>query len=279
MHEGLDNAARIAVLEEGMQYRPLSFSHKDSQWLESRAFQRTDVAGWFNLPPHKLGDLKDANYSNMVEKNRDYLSTGLMRWLVKWQDEFTEKLLGKREKETDSHFYEFNLKALLQGDVKSRNEAYGIALGGHPYMTINEIRGAENMNAVEGGDEVPKPLNMSSGQEEGGEAADDETGNKVTAKAAELLKCEANRVCHAAKTAKNFVGWLDSFYDRWPETLAESLPITDTAILLDWCNRHKAECLEAAGRVPEQAQLVARLAAVTAVWPMYATNLSIPTEG
>jgi HK97 family phage portal protein len=275
-HEGLDNAARIAILEQGTKYTPISFNHKDSQWLESREFQAVDVARWFNLPPHKLGVLTDANYSNMTEKNREYLSTGLMRWQVKWQDEYDDKLLSKREKEKDSHFHEFNNKALLQGDIKTRNEAYAVALGGHPYMTPNEVRGLENMNAVEGGDEIPQPLNMGGAEDENGEAESGEgkaEGDKVAAKIEELLRCEANRVCHAARTAKNFVGWLDAFYGRWLDTWIEALDLTadnGASVVVTQIETRKAVCLGVSGEVTGKEELSAALASATALWPTLA---------
>jgi HK97 family phage portal protein len=273
MHEGLDNAGRVAILEQASKYTPVAFSQRDSQWLESRQFQREDVASWFNLPPHKLGVLKDANYSNMAEGNRVYLTTGLRRWEVKWQDEYNEKLLTDREKEEDSHFFEFNNDALLQADIETRFNAYSTALGGHPFMTPDEVRGRDNMNTIEGGDQLPQPLNMSTGRE----GADDEPADKVEAKIAELLQCEANRVCHAAKTAANFVGWLDAFYGRWVETVAgavgaawgENDPMHPESIALtamQWADAHKRECLEAAGEAADGATLGAVLSAVTAGW-------------
>ncbi|HUT92357.1 MAG TPA: phage portal protein [Thermoguttaceae bacterium] len=272
MHEGLDNAARVAILEEGAEYAPLAFNHKDSQWLESRQFQRTDVASWFNLPPHKVGDLEHATFTNIEEQNRSYLDMSLMRWLVKWQDEYDYKLLSDKEKEADSHFFEFNVDALLRGDIEKRYAAYAIGIQNRIWNP-NEVRAKENANTYEGGDEYIVPLNM------GGEAGPKQPeGPPEEAKIRELLTCEANRVCHAAKTAKNFVGWLDAFYDRWVETMVEALPGIDAAghvpVLCDWVNRHKEECLEAAGRVPEKEQLSARLSAVTAVWPSRAANLA-----
>jgi HK97 family phage portal protein len=278
-HEGLDNTARLAILEEGAKYNPIAFSQKDSQWLESREFQREEVASWFNLPPHKLGVLKDANYSNMVEAERHYLSTGLMRWLVKWQDEYDEKLLGKSEKDNDSHYFEFNTEALLRADIKTRYEAYSIALGGHPFMEINEVRGRDNMNAVEGGDEIPEPLNMSTGQEAGEKAESGEgkaEEDQVTAKIEELLRCEANRVCHAAKSAKNFVGWLDAFYSRWLDSWIEALPgdvpESHKVAIVAWLTRHKDECLEAAGNAVGKDELSASVAAATGMWPARAAD-------
>ena len=93
LHEGLDRSHRIAILEEGMKFNPIAMPMRDAQWLEGRQFGRTDVASWLNLPPHKVGDLSRATFTNIEEQNRDYLNTSLMRWLVKWQEECDEKLL------------------------------------------------------------------------------------------------------------------------------------------------------------------------------------------
>lgn len=270
-HEGLNNTARVAILEQGTKYTPIAFSQKDSQWLESRVHQKREVASWFNLPPHKLGDLEDANYSNMVEKNRDYLCTGLMRWLVKWQDEYDEKLLSLPEKQGDSHYFEFNTDALLRADIKTRYEAYSIALGGHPFREINEVRANENLNSLEGGDFLPRPLNISGAMEE--EEEEESAGSlsqpvpNNRGKVLELLQCEANRVAHAARTAKNFLGWLKSFYSRWPATLQEALGETTSADeIQDWSSQHELECVELAGEAHGAEDLHARIQALTVAW-------------
>ena len=276
-HEGVDNAARVAILEQGTQFKTLAFSQKDSQWLESREFQREEVASWFNLPPHKLGVLKDANYSNMSEANRHYLSSGLMRWEVKWQDEYNEKLLSKTEKEEYSHFFEFNNSAHLRGDIKSQSEAYSSGLGGAAYLTQNEVRGFLNLNAVEDGDEIPQMLNIA-GNDETVEGDEDTSGatasNSLVRHAAsvrELLSCEANRVSYAARTARNYVEWLDAFYSRWAQIVSESMEregVDHTeADVSRWVDAHKEECLEISGSVQEKEALVAGIAASTALWP------------
>jgi HK97 family phage portal protein len=280
-HEGMDNAARISILEEGAEYQAIAFSQKDSQWLESRHFQREDVASWFNLPPHKLGVLHDANYSNMVEQNRGYLTTSLGRWEGKWEDEYNEKLLT--EQEQNELFFEFNNDSLLKADIKTRYDAYSTALGGHPFMSPNEIRGKENMPEVEGGDDIPEPANMNPEKDgaEGGEKSD-RTGTPNNAKIAELLTCEANRVCHAARTASNFVGWLDSFYGRWFDTWVEAVPECSDeskgATVVALISRHKEECLDVAGSSKSKEELYAQLTAATAGWPMRARNYADKLE-
>ena len=156
LHEGLDRSHRIAILEEGMKFNPIAMPMRDAQWLEGRQFGRTDVASWLNLPPHKVGDLSRATFTNIEEQNRDYLNTSLMRWLVKWQEECDEKLLRDREKATDAGYFEFLTAALLRGDLLRRYQAYAIGIANR-ILNPNEVRSMENMNPYEGGDEYINP--------------------------------------------------------------------------------------------------------------------------
>lgn len=178
-HEGLDNAARVAILEEGTKFTPLAFNFKDAQWLEGRQFSREEVAAWFNLPPHFVGAMEHATFSNIEHQSLDYLNRSLMRWLVKWQEECDEKLLTERAKTADSHFFEFNTAALLRGDLKTRYEAHAIALT-HAFKNPNEVRAIENDNSYEGGDEFRSQMNMEPASGEP-EPDDDEPDDDVAA--------------------------------------------------------------------------------------------------
>jgi len=215
IHEGLDNVGRVAILEQGMKFNAMSFNNRDSQWLEGRKFQRGEIASWFNLPPHKVGDLEKATFTNIEEQNRSYLQTSLMRWLTKWQTECREKLLTEREKDGDTHFFEFNVAALLRGDIKSRYEAYKTGLGGAPFLTANEVRRFESLPGVDGGDEIRNPLNM---DDPGG--ADNEPDSETQNAAREAFRSqlahdaefEATRIRREAASPKKFCDWMDRFY-------------------------------------------------------------------
>lgn len=178
IHEGLDNVARIAVLEEGMSFKPMTITNKDSQWLEGRKFQRSEIAAWFNLPPHKVGDLERETHRNIEEQNRSYLDTSLMRWLLKIAAEAEYKLLRARERSEDTHYLEHNTAAILRGDLKSRYEAYAVGINNR-FLCPNEVRRRENLPAYEGGDEFLVPLNIGQGgadnEQEEGSRGDAET--------------------------------------------------------------------------------------------------------
>lgn len=160
LYTGLDNAHRTAVLQQGMQAKPLSFSAKDSQFLETRQFELREVANWIGVPSHKVGDTTRTSFASLEQENRSYLSESLDVWLVTWEEECWDKLLSEEEKREDTHFVEFLRQASIQTDTKTEAEVFRIALGGQPYMTVNEVRSKLNMNPVDGGDDLQQPLNM-----------------------------------------------------------------------------------------------------------------------
>lgn len=277
-HEGLDNAARVAILEEGAEYQATAFNQRESQWVESREKQREEVAGWFGLPPSKLGVLHESNFSNMVEQARAYFATGLRRWQIKWQDESNWKLLTKKERET--YFYEFNNDALLQADTKTRYEAYTSGLGGHPFLQVNEVRGKENLDSVEGGDVIPEPLNMNpqrDGAEGGKESDRSGTPNAMADKITSLLENESRRVTHAAKSATNFVEWLEAFYTEWPATVAAATTVP-LVTAETWAAESKEICLTVAGKATK-GQLHGMIAASAMAWSSRAVRYSKNPEG
>lgn len=167
-YSGPSNAHRTLVLEEDMKWKPLGFTQKDAQFLETRKFQVTDVARWFQIAPHKLGDLERATFTNIEHQGIDFVVWTLGRWLKRWEHEVNFKLFTEAEQRT--HFAEFLVDALLRGDTKTRNESYAIAVT-NGWMNRNEVRERENMNREDGLDEFLTPMNMAGADnnQEGGE--------------------------------------------------------------------------------------------------------------
>ena len=148
LYQGIDNLHKTAVLEEGVTVKELSLSAQDAQLIESQKFSLIDIANWFNLPPHKLGDSSRTAYNSLEQENMAYLNEALDPILITIELECRKKLLTERQKETNSHLIEFNRAALLRADLKTRGEYYSKALGGAPWMVINEARSIENMNSA-----------------------------------------------------------------------------------------------------------------------------------
>lgn len=154
-HSGPANARRTAVIEEGMKVEKLSVAPEDAQFLESRKYTRSEIAGLFRVPPHMIGDLERSTFSNIEHQAIDFVTHCIRPWLVRWEqamhrDLFIAPIL---------YFPEFNVDALLRGDTASRYQAYAVGRQ-WGWLSANDIRDRENMNPIEGGDTYLTPANM-----------------------------------------------------------------------------------------------------------------------
>ncbi|WP_254509880.1 phage portal protein [Anatilimnocola floriformis] len=158
-HQGLTNAHRTILLQEGAKFTPLTIPPETAQFLGTREFQKSEVASWFNLPPHKVGTGDHTSYASLEVENQSYLDNSLDPWLLTFEFECFDKLLTEQEKQTESHFVEFVREALLRADLPTRYAAYTSAIT-NGFMSRNEVRRRENLPPIEGGDAFLTPLNM-----------------------------------------------------------------------------------------------------------------------
>lgn len=149
---GSENSHKIAVLEEGMKYTPMSLSPEEAQFLESRKFQVNEIARIFRVPPHMLADLEKSSFSNIEQQSLEFVKYTLEPWIVRWEQALSRCLL--RHDEKNKIFFRFNVEGLLRGDYASRMNGYATARN-NGWMSANDIRDLENMNRIpaeEGGD-------------------------------------------------------------------------------------------------------------------------------
>lgn len=156
-YSGVENAQKPLLLEEGMTWTALSINPEDAQFLETRKFQRSEIAGIFRVPPHLVNDLERATFSNIEHQSIDFVVHSLMPWLKRWEQAIRRDLLLPNERE--AYKAEFLTDGLLRGDMKSRNEAYALQIQ-NGIRNPNEVRMAENLGPRPGGDDYWKPSNM-----------------------------------------------------------------------------------------------------------------------
>ena len=137
-YSGVKNAGTTPVLPSGASFKPVSMSLIDSQWRESRHFSVLEVCRLFRCPPHVVGVLDNANYSNAVEFARQFVTFTLKRHLLMWEQAINNTCL------TDIYYCEHNLDGLLRGDNTNRAAFYQSALS-NGWMTIDEVRELENL--------------------------------------------------------------------------------------------------------------------------------------
>lgn len=143
MHQGLSRQHRIAVLEEGMTYKQIGIPPEDAQFLDTRKFQRNEMAMIFRVPPHMLADLDRATFNNIENMDIGFVKHTMLPWLKRWEQTISMRLLTPMSRK--SFFAEFLVEGLLRGDIKSRYEAYQIAIQ-NGVMNADEWRELENMN-------------------------------------------------------------------------------------------------------------------------------------
>ena len=149
---GSGNANKIAVLEEGMKYTPISMSPEQAQFLETRKFQINEIARIFRVPPHMVGDLEKSSFSNIEQQSLEFVKYTLDPWVIRWEQSIMRSLLTPEEKKT--YYAKFNLDGLLRGDYQSRMNGYAIGRQ-NGWMSANDIRELENLDRIpaeEGGD-------------------------------------------------------------------------------------------------------------------------------
>ena len=150
---GAANAHRVAVLEEGMTYKPVSLPPEDSQFLESKQFSVTEICRIFRVPPHLVADLSHATFSNIEYQSLNFVMHSLTPWLVRIEQGIIKDLL--LEDEQDTYFPKFNVDGLLRGDYQSRMNGYATGIS-NGFLSPNDIHRLENMDLIpadQGGDD------------------------------------------------------------------------------------------------------------------------------
>lgn len=149
---GSSNSGKVAVLEEGMKYTPISISPEQAQFLETRKFQINEIARIFRVPPHMVGDLEKSSFSNIEQQSLEFVKYTLDPWLIRWEQSLNRSLLKDGEK--NKYFFKFNVEGLLRGDYASRMQGYATARQ-NGWMSTNDIRELENLDKIpkeQGGD-------------------------------------------------------------------------------------------------------------------------------
>jgi len=154
---GSKNAGKTAILDNGKTFHPLSVSNIDAQYLETTKKTDAEICGLFRVPPHMIGILDNATFSNIENQALQFTKYTLSPWCVRIEDAFTQQIVKPQFGE--SYYCKFNMDALERGNIASRYAAYNIGRNAG-FLSRNEVREKENYNPIEGGDDYLTPLNM-----------------------------------------------------------------------------------------------------------------------
>ena len=142
---GSANSNKVAVLEEGMKYTPISINPSEAQFLDTRKFQVVEICRIFRVPPHMVSSLEGATYSNIEQQSLEYVQYTLRPWLTRLEQAMFRRLFTEEEKKT--YFIKFNADALLRGDYQSRMNGYATGIN-NGFLCPNDVRTLEDLDLI-----------------------------------------------------------------------------------------------------------------------------------
>lgn len=142
---GATGSGQVAVLEEGMTYRPASFSPKESEYLSARKLSREECAAAYQIPAPMVGILDHATFSNITEQHKHTYQDTLGPWAEMITQAIEAQLLTECA-DQERIYVEFNIAAKLAGSFEEQADSL-LKATGRPYMTPNEARARVNLPA------------------------------------------------------------------------------------------------------------------------------------
>jgi len=161
VHRGPKNAGRVAVLPMGLKWQAIGLSMEDLQFVEQRGLSVTEAARIWRIPPHKIGDLSKATFSNIEQQAIEYVTDTLLPWVRRIEQRLAVSLLSRAERAAGIYI-KIDLAGILRGDAKSRAEALAIQRQ-NGVINANDWRALEDLDPIspeDGGDDYWRPGNM-----------------------------------------------------------------------------------------------------------------------
>lgn len=149
---GADNAGKTIVLEEGMGWEAVGMNAEETQFIESRKFQRSEIAMFFGVPPHMIGDIERGTSwgSGIEQQGIGFVTYTLRPWLVNIGEAIARDLLTAEERRT--LFAQFDTDDLTRADFLTRQNGLRVMYDAG-VISPNEWRESEGYNPRPGGDE------------------------------------------------------------------------------------------------------------------------------
>lgn len=148
---------KTILLPAELDYKALTVSPVDTELLSMMKLNRSEIAGIFNVPAHMINDLEKATFSNISEQTIQFIRFSVMPWVVNWEQELNRKIFTDAERKA-GYFVKFNLAGIMRGTAGERATFYHAAIT-DGWMSRNEARQLEDMNPVEGLDEMLVSVN------------------------------------------------------------------------------------------------------------------------
>lgn len=240
------NRRKTALLEHDIKYTPISLNNEDAQFLQTRKYQKSDIASIFRIPPHMIGDLERSTNNNIEHQGIEFVVHTIRPWVVSIEQSIKRDLFTSS---MNSFYLIINVDGLLRGDSASR-AAYYREQWNIGAITQNEIRALENRNPYEdpAADKAFVPMNMSPIDKPTEDLTNNDEPNLKLDKIVEsnsirLRTKEINAIRKSIKSLDTFDSLAEDFYRKHAVILSESLAINiDEAA--QYCERSRLRLTE-----------------------------------
>jgi HK97 family phage portal protein len=158
-YQSLLNAGKPILAEDGLDFVQLTIKPADAQLIECKRFQVEDICRFYRVPLHLVQNLDRATNNNIEHQSLEFVMYTMLPWFKRVEDCINTWLLSKEQRKT-GYYFEFNVSALLRGDMKSMAESFAIGRQ-WGWLSVNDIRRLTNMNSIgPAGDIYLQPMNM-----------------------------------------------------------------------------------------------------------------------
>lgn len=160
-HGGADNAFKVAILEQGLDWAPWPANLKDATVTEHRELTPKEVAAVFDIPQPAMGILDEANFGSVEALHTMLYQDTLGRWVTMIEETLRTDLIAPCPAYRGLDV-KADMNALLRGDAESRFRTYSVRINSGQ-MTLNESRDLEDLprSKQPEADLLLVPLNLS----------------------------------------------------------------------------------------------------------------------
>jgi HK97 family phage portal protein len=147
-YAGEDNHFKPMVLGGSLEWQNMGMNNDDAQFVETLTRGDKQIAKIFRMPPHKVGIMDDATFSNIEHQAREFVGDTMLPWVRRWEEAISRDLIV----DNDVFYLRFEFEGLLRADTAARTAFYTAAIN-NGWMSPNEVRELEDMPPYKGGDE------------------------------------------------------------------------------------------------------------------------------
>lgn len=145
-NSGINNAGKVAILDMGLEYKPIGMNFEDAQFIQLSKFGVEEIARIFSVPLHMINSLDRSTFNNIQQQSLDFISNSIQPTLTDIEEEINYKLFTSVQQK-QGYYVKFNMASAMRADDEARAKYYKEMLGMGVY-SINDVLQLEDRNNI-----------------------------------------------------------------------------------------------------------------------------------